>query len=122
MHPTILWELYLDKGLTRSLNYQHKQLNDASCSGYYAKKSEDHAYNLLEEFSLSYNYASSDFDKTNPLLKKDGVYELMKHADKNFRNEVNEINKKLEKLPSSQDVSNSQGSQMEEKEVMRLEW
>ncbi|CAA6672150.1 unnamed protein product [Spirodela intermedia] len=54
----------------------------------------------------SYNYASLDFDRTNPPLKKDGVYELIKHADKDLRNEVNEINNKLEKLLSSQGTQN----------------
>ncbi|CAA7410429.1 unnamed protein product [Spirodela intermedia] len=75
----------------------------------------ENTYDHLQEFLKIYatikelsenSYNSLDFDRTNPPLKRDDVYELIKHANKDLRNEVNEINKKLEKLLSSQGTQN----------------
>ncbi|CAA6673205.1 unnamed protein product [Spirodela intermedia] len=78
-------------------------------------KFNENTYDHLQEFLKIYatikelsenSYNSLDFDRTNPPLKRDDVYELIKHANKDLRNEVNEINKKLEKLLSSQGTQN----------------
>ena len=96
------WQLvhYFYEGM----DYQNKQIIDASCGGSIASKSEDQAYRILEELSQnSFNYTtSSTYDRTNVSFKKEGIYELVRHADKELRDEVSEISKKLEKLLSAQ--------------------
>ena len=86
------------------MDYQNKQIIDASFGGSITSKSEDQEYRILEELSQnSFNYTtSSTFDRDNVSFKKEGIYELVRHADKELRNEVSEISKKLEKLLSDQ--------------------
>ena len=81
-----------------------KKIRDASCGGYISSKSEDQTYRILEELSQnSFNYTtSSTYDRTNVSFKKDGIYELVRHADKELRDEGSEISKKLEKFLSAQ--------------------
>ena len=66
------------------MDYQNKQIIDASCGGSIARKSEDQAYRILEELSQnSFNYTtSSTYDSANVSFKKEGIYELLRHADK----------------------------------------
>ena len=86
------------------MDYQNKKIIDASCGGSIASKSEDQAYRILEELSQnSFNYTTfSTYDRANVSFKKEGIYELVRHADKELRDEVSEISKKLEKLLSAQ--------------------
>ena len=101
-HGFSRWQLvhYFYEGM----DYQNKQIIDASCGGSIASKSEDQAYRILEELSQnSFNYTtSSTYDRANVSFKKEGIYELVRHADKELRDEVSEISKKLEKLLSAQ--------------------
>ena len=72
------------------MDYQNKKIIDASCGGSIASKSEDQAYRILEELSQnSFNYTtSSTYDRANVSFKKEGIYELVRHADKELRDEV----------------------------------
>ena len=101
-HGYCHWQLvyYFYEGM----DYQNKQIIDASCGGSIASKSEEQAYRILEELSQnSFNYTtSSTYDRANVSFKKEGIYELVRHADKELRDEVSEIRKKLEKLLSAQ--------------------
>ena len=65
------------------MDYQNKQIIDASCGGSTTSKSEDQAYRILEELSQnSFNYiTSSTYDRANVAFKKEGIYELVRHAD-----------------------------------------
>ena len=86
------------------MDYQNKQIIDASYGGCIASKSEDQAYRILEELSQnSYNHTtSSTYDRANVTFKKEELYELVRHDDKELRDEVGEISEKLEKLLSAQ--------------------
>ena len=101
-HGFSRWQLvhYFYEGM----DYQNKQIIDASCGGSIASKCEDQAHRILEELSQnSSNYTtSSTYDRANVSFKKEGIYELVRHADKELRDEVSEISKKLEKLLSAQ--------------------
>ena len=106
-HGFSRWQLvhYFYEGM----DYQNKQIIDASCGGSIASKSEDQAYRIFEELSQnSFNYTtSSTYDRANVSFKKEGIYELVRHVDKELRDEVSEISKKLEKLLSAQTLNPS---------------
>ena len=101
-HGFSCWQLvhYFYEGM----DYQNKQIIDTSCRGSIASKSENQAYRIIEELSQnSFNYTtSSTYDRANVSFKKEGIYKLVRHTDKELRDEVSEISKKLEKLLSAQ--------------------
>ena len=101
-HGFSRWQLvhYFYEGM----DYQNKKIIDASCGGSIASKSEDQSYRILEELSQnSFNYTiSSTYDRSNVSFKKEGIYELVRHAEKDLMDEISEISKKLEKLLSAQ--------------------
>ncbi|CAA7394541.1 unnamed protein product [Spirodela intermedia] len=75
---------------------QHRNMVDSICGGAFMKKTPDEIYSLYENLSEnSRDQASFElYDRD----KKRGIYELHHDDDSKLRNEVNQINQRLEKI------------------------
>lgn len=77
---------------------------DVSYGGTFMNKNEDDVYSPLKELCEdSSNYVSSSyFDRS-----KDIIYEIIKSEEKEFINEINELNSKIQRVLALQEKSNS---------------
>ncbi|CAA7401500.1 unnamed protein product [Spirodela intermedia] len=75
---------------------QHRNMVDSICGGAFMEKTPDEIYSLYENLSEnSRDQASFElYDRD----KKRGIYELHHDDDSKLRNEVNQINQRLEKI------------------------
>ncbi|CAA7394772.1 unnamed protein product [Spirodela intermedia] len=75
---------------------QHRNMVDSICGGAFMEKTPNEIYSLYENLSKnSRDQASFELYDKN---KKRGIYELYHDDDSKLRNEVNQINQRLEKL------------------------
>ena len=67
------------------------------------KRGRDHKISILivyvdDIIVIGNDTTSTTYYRANVFVKKEGIYELARHADKELRDEVSEISKKSEKL------------------------
>ncbi|CAA7397907.1 unnamed protein product [Spirodela intermedia] len=75
---------------------QHRNMVDSICGGAFMEKTPDEIYSLYE--NLSENSSDQASFELYDRDKKRGIYELHHDDDSKLRNEVNQINQRLEKI------------------------